>query len=111
MGPWKAFLAEALGGGQLGGFAQSFSEHPVSVSSGCCDKYHGLVAYTAGIYSHARESRMELWAGLVPPEACLLGVQTAVFFPCPNQVLPPCVCVQSPLPVRSPVRLDQGPPK
>lgn len=39
---------------------------------------------------------MELWAGLVPPEACLLGVQMAVFFPVPTRSSLP-VSVSSPL--------------
>ena len=98
-------------GASLAGLPRASQNTPCQSAQAVVTNTTDWVAYTPGIYSHARESRMELWAGLVPPEACLLGVQTAVFFPCPNQVLPPCVCVQSPLPVRSPVRLDQGPPK
>lgn len=34
----------------------------------------------------------QVWAGLAPPEAPLLGVQPAVLAPCPHMALPLCLC-------------------
>ena len=50
------------------------------------------------------------WAGLVPPEASLLGVWTPVCPPCPRRAVPLCVSVsRPPLPLRTPVLWGQGP--
>ena len=47
--------------------------------------------------------------GAGPPEASLLGVQTAVSSPCPHRVLPLCVCVLTSSSYKDPSRRGLGP--
>lgn len=56
-----------------------------------------------------RSLEIQLWAELVSPKACFLGLQTAIFSLCPHMVIPLYVCALSLL-IKTPVKLNEGPP-
>ena len=70
-------------------------------------------AFTADVSSSPScrpEAETQGWAGLPPPEACLLGMWTAVSPLCPHTGIPLGVSVSpSPLLMRTSVLQDQGP--
>lgn len=71
-------------------------------------------ASATGAHPHSSggcTSKTKVLTSVDPPEASVPGLVEADISLCPHRVCPVCVCVSSsPLPLRTPVRLDEAPP-